>query len=192
MVFVNLAPPEIGGVKHRVRAQGQTIVEILVGLSVIVILSSLLILYSRTGELQASLFREAERLTLNIRRAQDLAALNQELQGRAPCGYGVHFDAATSSYVIFADLVPAGSECTEENFRYDAGELFEVITFAPGLRTTLGNTLDIVFLTPPLATTTVITPSRPEALITLTAIKNPSFTRQVKITQGGQITIVGP
>jgi len=172
---------------------GQTLVEILVGLSVVAILSSLLVLYSRTGELQTSLLRESEKLVLNIRRAQDLALLAQEFKGtgRIPCGYGVHFDADAREYYLFADLAPAGEACAGNADRIRAAsgaEDLEVIRLEAGLKISARTASDIVFVPP--EPTTIITPPAAEAVTTLTIVRQPSLERQIKVTSAGQVTII--
>jgi len=175
--------------------KGQTFIEILVAITVIASLSALLILYTRTGELQSRLIRNADHLAINIRKAQNLALLSREFQGQIPCGYGVHFDNDASEYYIFADL-PSGPDCATANSRRDTGgptEDVELIRLEPGIQARLNGApavSDVVFL-PPEPTTTFFPPSVSDRMdITLYITGNPSVSRTIRVTQAGQITVL--
>ncbi len=85
---------------------GFSVIEMLVVMSILVALSSLVILYNRTGELQIFLLREQARLISTVIRAKSLA-LNTLIEDTPACGYGVHIDVSTgvlpSRYFIYRD-----------------------------------------------------------------------------------------
>lgn len=76
-------------------------------MSILVVLSSFLILYNRTGELQIVLLREQAHLISTVIRAKGLA-LNTLIEDVPACGYGVHIEVSTASatpsnYFIYRD-----------------------------------------------------------------------------------------
>ncbi len=87
--------------------RGFSVIEMLVVMSILVVLSSFLILYNRTGELQIVLLREQAHLISTVIRAKSLA-LNTLIEDVPACGYGVHIDVSTDSakasrYFIYRD-----------------------------------------------------------------------------------------
>lgn len=175
--------------RHRYfhKSTGQTLIELIVSVSLIALLSALVLLYTRTGEFQTRLFREADRLVANLRRTQELALLIQEFQGAVPCGYGIHFEASATNYIVFADL-GSGSSCSSQDFRRAASgsEDFETVKLEPGVYILSSTASDVVFLPPEPRTS--FNPAANEATITLSLTSQPSLTRRVKVTKFGQIT----
>ena len=86
--------------------RGFSVIEMLVVMSILVVLSSFLILYNRTGELQIVLLREQAHLISTVIRAKGLA-LNTLIEDVPACGYGVHIDISTGSapskYFVYRD-----------------------------------------------------------------------------------------
>ena len=86
--------------------RGFSVIEMLVVMSILVVLTSFLILYNRTGELQILLLREQAHLISTVIRAKSLA-LNTLIEDVPACGYGVHIEvstgAAPSRYFIYRD-----------------------------------------------------------------------------------------
>lgn len=86
--------------------RGFSVIEMLVVMSILVVLTSLLILYNRTGELQIILLREQAHLISTVIRAKSLA-LNTLIEDTPACGYGVHIEVSTgttpSRYFIYRD-----------------------------------------------------------------------------------------
>lgn len=85
-------------------SMGFTIIEMMVIIGVLSVLSGLLILYSRTGEITSALLRESAKLSVNIGRAKNMAITNALWQGQRVCGYGVYFDEANDQYIIFTEI----------------------------------------------------------------------------------------
>ena len=86
---------------------GFSVIEMLVVMSILVVLSSFLILYNRTGELQIILLREQAQLISTVIRAKSLA-LNTLIEDVPACGYGVHIEVSTaaavpSRYFVYRD-----------------------------------------------------------------------------------------
>jgi prepilin-type N-terminal cleavage/methylation domain-containing protein len=86
--------------------RGFSVIEMLVTMSILVVLSSFLILYNRTGEAQILLLREQAHLISTVIRAKSLA-LNTLIEDVPACGYGVHIEVSTgvavSRYFIYRD-----------------------------------------------------------------------------------------
>ena len=99
--------------------KGFTLVELLVVMALVVMLTSTLIIYSRTSERQFVLLRDEAKIigALQQAKSQSLGSFIVP-GGQSTCGYGVHF--ATTSIVIFKDLSPsASSTCFDVNNVYD-------------------------------------------------------------------------
>lgn len=86
--------------------RGFSVIEMLVVMSILVVLTSILILYNRTGELQIVLLREQAHFIGTVIRAKSLA-LNTLIEDTPACGYGVHMDVSAGSmpsrYFIYRD-----------------------------------------------------------------------------------------
>jgi hypothetical protein len=97
-----------------------------------------------------------------------------------PCGFGVHFDSAKSSFVIYQDSrVPSGS-CETQNHDYIPSDpVIQAIDLDPRVEF-VGAPADVVFIAPYLRT-------RGAGIITL-RIKNGNQTAAVQVTAGGSIT----
>lgn len=84
--------------------KGFTLIEVLVTIGVLTILSSLIIVYSREGEISSILFREGAKIVSDLNRAKNLAISSQMWKDQKPCGYGVYFDKLNNKYIIFAEI----------------------------------------------------------------------------------------
>ncbi|MEK9168335.1 MAG: prepilin-type N-terminal cleavage/methylation domain-containing protein [Patescibacteria group bacterium] len=162
--------------------KGFTTIEMLVVIGVMALMSSVLMVYGRTGERQINLFKEQARIISALSRAKYLS-VSTFGKTDVPCGYGVHFEAPRT-FLIFKDL-PSGN-CSLADKKYSgAGEIFEsfgldsVITFD---QLTLS---DIVF-TPP-GPSVVITPDQDQAAIIIKII-NIESSAAIKINSAGQIS----
>jgi len=86
--------------------RGFSVIEMLVVMSIVAVLSSFLLVYNRTGELQIVLLREQAQLISTVIRAKGLA-LNTLIEDVPACGYGVHITVSTGStpsrYFIYRD-----------------------------------------------------------------------------------------
>ncbi|MBI1975185.1 MAG: hypothetical protein HYS57_02375 [Parcubacteria group bacterium] len=173
---------------------GQTLIEMVVSLGIVLVLLSMLILYSRQGESSAKLLRERQKLVFNLRRAQDFALGTREFTvGEIPCGYGIHFDADTTRYFIFADRLVGGGSCSgsfagKNQRNPNRSEDVERVDLEKGIEVLTTNVDDIVF-TPPEPKTNFLPPVA-EALITLSLETGASVTASVKVTSQGEVAIV--
>ncbi len=96
------------------RHQGFTLIELLVVAAIISILSALMLTGHRPERSPLNLFRAANKLSQDIRTAQQLAISAQEFQTAIPRGgYGIYLNLANPrQYVLFADC--------NANFSYNA------------------------------------------------------------------------
>lgn len=110
-----------------------TLIEILITLGIMVMLTSILIVYSRRSEQQIALFKEQAKVVSIILRAKSLAIQTSagDYQTGDPilCGYGVHFEydpgTKNNRYFIFKDLVDPGANCSKvSDKKYSTDFLF--------------------------------------------------------------------
>lgn len=129
------------------KMRGFTIIEMLVILGVMSVLSGLLILYSRTGEMTSVLIREAAKLSTNINRAKNMAITNTDWQGQRVCGYGVYFDSAENQYIIFTEI---SNKCeSADHLRLADGSLdVEIIPITDPLIISHSDITQVFFLPP--------------------------------------------
>ncbi len=99
------------GIKLRA---GFSVLEILVTCGVTILLTSMLILYSRTGQLQILLISERAKILGLITQAKSLS-VQTLAEANPPCGYGVFIDAPQNRYLLFKNTSPIGqgSVCTD-------------------------------------------------------------------------------
>jgi|GEM_PF-324954 len=167
-----------------------TIIEMLVIVAILFLMLSILILYSRSAEQQIALFKEQAQVISILSRAKSLSmakflSIATYDESKAPCGYGVHFEA-TSTFLIFKDLpVDSDSRCSgADNIYSGPSELEESFSLDPRVLFDSLN-LDILFIPPDPKV--VITPSQDEATVVLKTIDG-SKSVKIKINSAGQIT----
>ncbi len=140
--------------KNRKRSFGFTIIEMLVILGVLALLSGVLIVYSRSGEMASNLIRQSAKMVADINRAKNLSITtttftNSFGQNLKPCGYGVYFDTNSipDQYIIFADT---SSDCGSSLYQRvsDGSNDLEVIPILPSFSLEIGNVQQIFFLPP--------------------------------------------
>lgn len=168
--------------------KGFTLLEMLVVISIMALLSSLLILYSRTGENQVLLFREQSRLITALNRAKSLSVQLYNTP-ETPCAFGVHF--SQTEFLIFRDLA---SDCQNAGHTYsDPGELFENYQLSPKIRFRQLDLTDIVFIPPNPKTLIDNDPNKANATIILETLDG-NASVNVTVNNAGQITnqIINP
>jgi hypothetical protein len=159
--------------------RGFTIVEMLVIFAVSVFLTSLLILYSRTGERQIILLREQAKIVNTVLRAKALAVQTFN-QAADICGYGVHFEQ--KSFILFRD---AAKDCSASDNRYSgSGEDFQKFDLDPALKIQ-SPISDILFIPPDPRV--LLIPDQTEAVLTIAAEDEKSALK-IKVNNAGQIT----
>lgn len=168
---------------------GFTLIELLVVLAIIIIITGIVVFNIGSERQNSALFRSAQNLSLNLRRAQGYAFSSKIFRSAGvPCGWGVHFNGVNSTnYVLFADLA-VNQNCSDRDFirAADGSEDFETINLETGITVSVlsGNLSDVVF-TPPDPKVT-FTPAQSSASITL--INKNSLTRLININKTGFIS----
>ncbi|MGC8651290.1 MAG: type II secretion system protein [Minisyncoccia bacterium] len=124
-----------------------TLIEMLVTLSIVTLLTTMVLVYSRHSESITNLIRDSDRLVFNLHQVQNssLLTLQQSSSSSTICGWGIHLDLTSSStsYLLFHDL--CGSTTTHV---YDPGEEYETVNLLKGVIFTKSDFHDIVFVPP--------------------------------------------
>lgn len=170
--------------------RGFTLIEIMAVTVVTVILTGVVLGYSRTGEQNILLFRDQAKIVNALLRAKSLA-LQTYVKGGAACAYGVHLDLS-GSFQIFKDKdeLLDRQDCSSANNRYspnlnedlDPPEIFSLdgkLDFAPD------TVKDIVFIPP--EPRVLIDQSAGEGRITI-RLKDGSKQKTIYVNRLGQIT----
>lgn len=131
--------------------KGFTLIEVLVVISVLAMLTSMLVVYSRSSENQIKLITEQSKIIGVILRAKLLAFQAFKEETVPPCSFGVHFDSPNRKYLIFRETDRDAQNKCINNKRYGPGEeltgqiftLPEGITFSKPTKN-----LDILFVPP--------------------------------------------
>ncbi|MDP2695674.1 MAG: type II secretion system protein [bacterium] len=170
---------------------GFSLIELLVVVSILGVLTSLLILYSRDSERQLTLIREQSKLVSTILRAKSLAV--QTFIGEGPtCGYGVHFSENDASYTLFKDA-KINNECSaNDKVLTDANEWEETVDLSSlGVQISSGQTSDIFFIPPDpqVAINGAVSSVPVDVIVDLSIIINGQLsTRSIKINNAGQVS----
>ena len=135
----------------KLRQKGLTLIELVVAITVVALLMAALLVMSREGEAQATLMRSAQKLVLDISRQQTNAMSVKEVEGEVPCGYGIHFNRDSGSYILFVDR-SIQSDCSDQDFRLSSDlssdEQILVSNLEAGVVVSGFNNSDIVFNPP--------------------------------------------
>jgi prepilin-type N-terminal cleavage/methylation domain-containing protein len=175
-------------IKSKTRAF--TIIEMLVTLSIITLLTTMVLVYSRQSEKVTNLIRDSDKMVYELRRAQNLAMLTLHptttVGGSSSdniCGWGIYIDKENlpqTQYILFNDFCNTGTRG-----QYDSGEAVETINLLKGVAITDSNIKSIIFV-PPEPQVKFDPSSITEASITMCLENNPNcFT--IHITSAGQI-----
>ena len=170
-------------------SNGFTLIELLVVLAVIIIITGVVVFNIGAERQNSALFRSAQNLSLNLRRAQNYSFSSKVFRNEGvPCGWGVHFNGINSTnYIIFADLA-VNQNCSDRDFirAANGSEDFETVNFETGItvNSLSGNLSDIVF-TPPYSKVT-FTPA--QLLASIALINKNSLTRAININKTGFIS----
>jgi len=168
---------------------GFTLIEILVVLTIIIIITGIFIFNVGIERQNSALLRSAQKLSLDLRRAQSFALSSKTYKTSGfPCGWGVHFSGlGSTNYIIFADMA-AAADCSSRNFMRatDGSEDFKTVNFDAGVNiSSLSiNLSDIVFSPPDPVVN--FTPNQTSASIVL--INKKGNTRLININKTGFIS----
>lgn len=96
-----------------------TLIEILIVVAIIIIFTSLTIVFFGPGRQNLALIRSAHKLSQDIRKVSEMALSSKEFQGFVPKKYGLYLEKNSNYYILFADI-------DGEN-DYDDGEEIEEV-----------------------------------------------------------------
>ncbi len=164
--------------------QGFTLIEMLVVTTIVILLSGLLILYSREGDKVSLILRARTQVIADINRAKNLAITAQSWNGEHTCGYGVYFDTANNRYIIFTEVA---SNCESSDHVYQRGSYdVEIIPVTNQFVLSSAN-ISQVFFMPPDPTVFFDPPEMEQAEINFNLVNqaNPAF--QIFINSLGQV-----
>ncbi|MBP8617651.1 MAG: hypothetical protein BWY48_00033 [Parcubacteria group bacterium ADurb.Bin305] len=127
---------------------GFTIIEMLVTITIITLLSTMILGYSRQAENTSLLTRMATRIVFELQGAQHSAMSTLSESGENICGWGVYFgeDVPQTEIIIFKDLCNVVTK--EGNYHYNEGEAVEKISFLKGVELSYKNINSICYVPP--------------------------------------------
>jgi len=150
---------------------GFTLIEMMVVIGIITILTTMTLVYSRSGSEQLKLFKDEAVVEGVLNQARSLAAERFNKDPNA-CAFGVHFTAGSQSFILFQDLKSSDKPSCKDfngnvynNFKYDSGESFQSLSLENGLvfgissnstAVPAGNSVDVVFVPPELSVTSTL------------------------------------
>jgi len=169
--------------------KGFTIVEVLVVLSIVGIIAGIAIFSVGAERQNSALLRAAQKLSLDLRRAQSFALSSKTFKTSGiPCGWGMHFNGAGSrSYIIFADKA-VNVNCSDRDFvrAFDGSEDFETVNLESEISINgLSNNLSDVVFYPP-EPSVVFVPD--QATVNVVLANEGGATRTVTINKTGFIS----
>ncbi|MFH1346889.1 MAG: type II secretion system protein [Spirochaetota bacterium] len=160
-----------------------TMIETLVVIGIITLLSTTLIMYSRTGESQIVLFKEQAKVVALLIKARSLSIITFG-DSDIPCNYGVHF-SSPDTVILFKEF---SSECSNVNKIYDSSEeKIEEIKLDSAVKFGELELADVVFIPPDPQVIIDGDPSKQSALVKIKTVDG-SAEKTIKITNAGQIT----
>ncbi|MDP1689240.1 MAG: hypothetical protein Q8L47_03895 [bacterium] len=157
----------------------------------------MLVLYTKTGERQLTLFIERSKILGVITQSKTLAIqiFTNTTTGDIPCGYGVHFNPP--SYFVFknkaamakggeCDQIKNGSNLNLYNLSRDE-QIGEKLSLSRGVNFSGSFPQTILFI-PPDPTVKLSSSIAGVQIITIATIDTPSVQTKIKINDFGQIS----
>ena len=95
-------------------------IEVLAAIFIIGILSAVILLNYRVGQVEAQLTRAAAAFETEIRKAQNLAISSPEFGGTIPCGYGIYY-TDNRNFSIYAGQLGGAPNCNASNHNFQSG-----------------------------------------------------------------------
>lgn len=123
--------------------RGFTLVEIVIVVGVLLVMSSLLMIYTRKGGKQIALYRDHATLNQQLLRARGFS-MGKFREDELVCGYGVSIMSGGKSYVVFKDLPANGTSCPG-NSAYEIDEKIDEFSTDPEVSIVGYIASDIVF-----------------------------------------------
>jgi prepilin-type N-terminal cleavage/methylation domain-containing protein len=177
---------------HRRKNNGFTLIEMLVVMAIIMILSFAIYTNQRSGQAPYLLKQGAQKLTTDLRRAQNMAMSGTRIAGNY-YGYGIFLQASSTSYILYGEKADTGADSTIYNpSGVNQDTIIETINFPRSVviysPLFLSNEAHILFKPPAPATS--ISDGTDSTLTTVSIILNAPgalATKTVRVTQAGLI-----
>jgi prepilin-type N-terminal cleavage/methylation domain-containing protein len=132
------------------RQSGFTLTEMLVTVAIVALLSSLLLVYTQTGNKQIALYKDQAKFVGDVLRARSMTLQRIQSEDEQICGYGISF-TDERHYFLYKDAISSGTKCsdatTDRKYTSEAEKL-EEFELSPGVEFTSRGAADILF-TPP-------------------------------------------
>lgn len=126
--------------------KGFTLIEILVTSSIIMIMLSVTIAYTRRSENINKINRAAERISFDIRRVANLSMQTRQIGDRKICAWGIFFDQEIpNQYVVFSDFCDAN---LNGDNKYQESEKYEIVKLPINVLIKSSNIDTLVYLPP--------------------------------------------
>lgn len=158
------------------RQRAFSVIEMLVVVFVILLLTSLILVNYRSGQKKYNLTQSIQRLSADLRQAQNLSLAIKNEAGGTPAGYGIHTLSATQ-YALFYNI--------NQGLRaYSAGasQILRTITLSSGV-TISPSSQSIYFMSPDPTTYINGVNSGSQALI----LTSGSFNQTITVNASGRI-----
>lgn len=171
-------------------SRGFTLIELLVASFVIIFLSMLILVGSRSSEKRYTLAQAAQKLAADLRRAQNMAMSGVNFAG-PQSGYGVYIPVVgATSYQIYAekdgDYKFSASDAVSETIALPEKVQVKSVNFQPSCP---GCQADVLFLSP--EPTTYISGNKQAGRsmeITLWIDQDASLTKKIAVTTAGLVS----
>ncbi len=166
--------------------------EMLFVIGALLVMTTLLILYNRTGQDQIILFTEKSQLVSAIYEARS-RAIQTFAESAAPCGYGIHFENNNTSYILYKNLSDSDtckSMKNDPNYIPSPGDIYSdgrdqvvrTFTFNQAVKFSPKPVSDILFVPPdPIV--------YPSGLTITLGTTDGSATETITLSHFGQISI---
>ncbi len=168
-------------------SNGFSMIEMLVVLFIVTLISSIVLVNFRSGEADINLREAAQKLALDLRRAQASAESVSTLPASSsvPYGYGIYLDQSTpTSYIFFADLNNDKSYSISD-------QIIETITLPANIQImslSPGSPLQVYFLSPSPVTYINLSTSS-TATIILQVASTTLKTKTITVNSVGRIDV---
>lgn len=159
------------------RKKSFTLIEVLIVSVIIVILTSVSVVFFKPNREEVNLILSAHQLAQDIRYTEDLSLSGKKLPSGLPSGYGIHLEQGSDSYLIFADM--DGDNAYEE--------INDEVIRGP---VSLGKNIEILKLKPATPLDIVAVPPNPDIYINDNPNSNGTIQLSLESNPAKRITII--
>ena len=198
------SPKKLKSQEAKKLCDAYTFIEMVVAVTIIIVLATVAIGYSNSIGRQMESVRAQAQLVSILNHAKSLAQnfLFTPPAGSRLCGYGAHVVRATSTVIVFQDLVPTSDSCSADaNRAYDPGEELSgrlnsyqidtrILEFIASTDSASPDLIDVMFI-PPDPTVVINAPTTPppSSGSIVVRIIGTSTTFDVRVNDFGQVNI---